>query len=107
MQGPHPHSRILAPAWIISAKAPFSDSIARILEEPGAITSETCSATFRPFKILAALIISANDEFVHDPITTWLIAIPSNSLAGTTASGLCGFATIGSNVDISISNTWS
>ena len=41
MHGPQPHSRILAPEAIISAKAPHLESIARILEEPGAITSDT------------------------------------------------------------------
>ena len=99
MHGPQPHSRILAPEAIISAKAPHLESIARILEEPGAITSDTWVATLLPFKILAAFNISGSDEFVHEPITTWLIFIPLNSLTGTTASGLCGLAVNGTNFD--------
>ena len=83
----------------MSAKAPHLESIARILEEPGAITSETCVATLLPFKIFAAFNISGSDEFVHEPITTWLIFIPLNSLTGTTASGLCGLAVNGTNFD--------
>ena len=98
MHGPQPHSRILAPEAIISAKAPHLESIARI-EEPGAITSDTWVATLLPFKIFAAFNISGSDEFVQEPITTWLIFIPFNSLTGTTASGLCGLAVNGTNFD--------
>ena len=107
IHGPQPHSRILAPAWTMSANAPFCESIARIELDPGAITKETWLATLRPFKILAAFIISANDELVQLPITTWFTFIPSSSFTGTTASGLWGLAVIGTSSLKSTSSSWS
>ncbi len=43
MQGPHAHSMILAPAFIIWANAPFSASLDKILLDPGEITRLTLS----------------------------------------------------------------
>ena len=70
MQGPHAFSIILAPADIITARAPFSASFVRILLEPGEITRLTSGCTLRPFNICATFIRSAYDEFVQLPIAT-------------------------------------
>ena len=58
IHGPQALSRILAPAAIISASAPFIASILNTCLLPGAIASETPSATVLPFKIWATLIRS-------------------------------------------------
>ena len=59
-----------APAAIIVASAPLSASIFSTCLEPGEMTSDTCSATVRPFRISATFIMSENDELVQLPIAT-------------------------------------
>ena len=58
IQGPHAHSRTLAPASIMSANAPFWASILNTCFDPGEIVRLTFSLTVLPFKIFATFIIS-------------------------------------------------
>ena len=70
IHGPHAHSSILAPASIMSVSAPLSAIMESTCLDPGDIPRLTLSAILCPFKTDAVLVISANEEFVHEPIAT-------------------------------------
>jgi len=58
MQGPQALSRILAPAEIMSERAPFPARILSTCLEPGEMTRETSSGTVLPLSTAATLIMS-------------------------------------------------
>ena len=70
MQGPQADSSILAPASIMSERAPFCAIMLSTCFEPGAIASETLGSTVLPFRMYATFIISTKEELVQEPIHT-------------------------------------
>ena len=58
MQGPQAHSRIRAPAEMMSESAPFCASMLNTCLEPGLMVRETFGSTVLPLRIAATFIIS-------------------------------------------------
>ena len=107
MHGPQAHSSRRAPLARMSVSAPQPDSISSTCREPGETDRLTPSATFLPLRIAATRSRSRSEEFVQEPMQTWLTATSSSSLAGRTLSGECGQAHSGSTAERSMSITRS
>ena len=58
MQGPQAHSRIRAPAEMMSARAPFCASMLNTCLEPGLMVRETSGLTVLPLRMEATFIMS-------------------------------------------------
>ena len=99
MQGPQAHSKILAPADIMSARAPFAASIWYTCLEPQPMVRLTSGWTVLPLSTAATRIMSRYDELVQEPMQTWSILMPESSDTGFTASGLWGQAARGSKLE--------
>src|SRR3989338_2536921 len=105
MHGPHVASSILAPASIMLASPLLREIISKTCFEPGEIVMLTFGLTLCPpfLNISATTIKSLYEELVQLPMQTWSTFIPSSSETLHTASGLCGFAIMGSSLFKSIS----
>jgi len=88
MQGPHPASRMRAPAETRSASAPLRAIMLRVCLLPGVTVSDTLGCTVLPLSMAAMVSRSTREELVQLPTHTWLTGVPTTSRTGTTRSGL-------------------
>lgn len=95
IHGPQPLSRILAPAAMRSASAPFAASIFSTCLEPGATANSTMGFTCLPFRTRAVIMRSLKLEFVQLPTTIWFTLLPASSFMVFMLSGELGQAARG------------